>query len=77
MSWKLIESAPKDGTAVLACGLYDGREDLGVHPRTVHFKDYHPNRPGKGAWRNHLGHKEVWLTHWMPLPNPPKSNKTY
>ena len=71
MKWKPIDSAPKDGTIILACGLYKDREDLEVHPRSVCFKAYHPNAPGKGTWRNHLGHKENQLTHWIPMPKSP------
>jgi len=69
--WKPIETAPKDGTPIIACGDYD--DDFGIenHPRTVVFKTYHPNAPGKGTWRNHLGHKENHLTHWVEVPESP------
>ena len=72
--WRSIDTAPKDGTIILACGMYADRSDLGDHPRAVVWKIYHPNAPGKGAWRNHLGHKENFLTHWMPLPVAPEYN---
>lgn len=72
MGWKLMESAPKDGSIILACRSdYEDRDDLGSHPRSVRFQTFHPNAPGKGAWRNSLGHKELWLTHWMELPPDP------
>jgi len=76
-NWLPIEIAPKDGTAIIACSAgYSGRDDLGIHPRTVRFKTYHPNAPGVGCFRNHLGHKEHWLTHWMPMPaDPDETNK--
>lgn len=73
--WRPIESAPKDGTPILACALYLGRSDLGAHPRAVQWSAFHPNAPGKAAWRNMFGHKEEWLTHWMPLPLPPKETR--
>jgi hypothetical protein len=73
--WKPIGTAPKDGTIILSCGTYADRNDLGEHPRAVVWKIYHPNAPGKGTWRNHLGHKENFLTHWMPLPVAPEEDK--
>lgn len=72
--WMPIDQAPKDGTPIIACGLYADRTDLGVHPRTVRWKVYHPNAPGKGTWRNHLGHKENFLTHWIPMPGSPENH---
>lgn len=73
MSWKPIETAPKDGTVVLGCHFsYGDRNDLGAHPRAVRFQAFHPNAPGKACWRNMYGHKEQHLTHWMPLPEAPK-----
>ena len=72
--WQPIETAPKDGIAVLlyaeregwegmpriVCGLYGG-----LGPRWTIY--------GCGPTR----HGEQWLdtcvpTHWMPLPEPPK-----
>jgi len=72
--WKPIETAPMDGTIVLACGDYDPAEKFGLqsHPMTVRWEVYHPNAPGKGLWRDKNGHKMMHLTHWMPIPNPPK-----
>lgn len=74
-SWLPIETAPRDGTAIIACSDYAVRLDLGAHPRSVSWRQFHPNQPGKGDWRNHLGHKEQFLTHWMPLPVPPPSDE--
>lgn len=70
-TWRPIDTAPKDGTQILACAFYLGRSDLGASPRTVQWTSFHPNAPGKAAWRNMFGHKEEWLTHWMPRPEPP------
>lgn len=77
MDWQPIETAPKDGTFILVC--MNGYESLGSrtslptmgHPMTVAWRIYHPNAPGKGAWRDHNGHKQNFLTHWMPLPKAP------
>ena len=64
--WKLIESAPRDGTKILVCGkilhgdpfvaayhrgLYQDRDWLDMRTKTRPF--------------NHA------LTHWQPLPKPP------
>lgn len=74
MKWKAIDTAPKDGTVILACTYYDLKEKFGLagHPMTVRWEVYHPNAPGKGIWRDKNGHKMGHLTHWMPLPAPPE-----
>ena len=72
--WLPIVTAPKDGTPILACTIGYGAQDgtgLLYHPRCVQFRIFHPNAPGKGAWRNSHGHKENFLTHWMPVPTAP------
>lgn len=69
--WHPIESAPKDGTPILACaGAYRG----GLWPDgpiTVAWQRYHPNSPGKLGWRDGSGHLRPYMTHWMPLPEGP------
>lgn len=59
--WQPIETAPKDGTHVLA---YDGS-----NMTTVKWdRDYWALiEQGYYAEDN-----EWWPTHWMPLPKPPK-----
>lgn len=58
---------------ILACILgYEKRTDLGGHPRSVRWSEFHQNAPGKAAWRNMYGHKEQYLTHWSPLPLSPE-----
>lgn len=71
MTWQPLETAPKDGTPIIACADYKGRSDLGAHPRTVQWGTYHPNAPGPEAWRNLYGHKEPYMTHWVPMPASP------
>lgn len=68
-AWLPIETAPRDGTPILACHDYTQRTDLAAHPRTVAWID----RVGHGrpCWRNAYGHIERHITHWMPLPTPP------
>lgn len=77
MRWRLIDTAPKDGTPILACaGRYELRGTYVLHPAlgpiTVFWGTYHPNSPGKGEWRDGNGHRRPYITHWMPLPEPPK-----
>jgi hypothetical protein len=60
MQWKPIETAPKDGSCVLAW--FDDAEH--------HFLLYWLN----DAWRFKGTHINPIIepTHWMPLPEPPK-----
>jgi hypothetical protein len=74
-----METAPKDGTPILACRVgYETDTSYVLHPAggpiTVYFGNYHPNSPGKGEWRDGSGHRRPYLTHWMPLPEPPRSS---
>lgn len=70
-SWLTIDTAPKDGTAILACA--EGREYV---PTTAYWAAYHPNATGKQCWRTSkiCGNKIEGLTHWMPLPSPPEKS---
>lgn len=73
MQWQPIETAPKDGTTILAHnprGLaFFARQD--VVP--VHWTGW-----GGGAWENSTSGHKVFdeLTHWMPLPAPPNKHYT-
>lgn len=80
LTWKPIETAPKDGTFILACGpeysehpRHDAENPSRYHPMTVAYTSYHPNAKGQKAWRDHYGHKWQHLTHWTPLPVDPRS----
>jgi len=75
--WQPIATAPKDGTPILAC--FEGYEvdatynlHPSSHPITVYWGTYHPNSPGKNGWRDGNGHLRPYMTHWMPVPPPPK-----
>lgn len=61
MPWNSIESAPRDGQAILAV-------DQGPTPVIIFWCDWLEAhwQPLGQAWR------EVSPTHWMPLPEPPK-----
>ena len=65
MSWKKIETAPKDGTCVLVC------DENYYYPETASFRTYHPNAQGKKTWRTKSMGTKVNPTHWMPLPAKP------
>jgi hypothetical protein len=73
MNWRPIDTAPKDGTAILACAVYP---DFPRHyvPIYAVWGTYHPNAKGKVCWRTAsiCGNKLEGLTHWMPLPERPK-----
>lgn len=63
--WQPIETAPRDGTYILAW--------FSIHEhQVVAFYTY--TQLGKGRWET----KDGWSdfdsepTHWMPLPEPPK-----
>lgn len=66
--WKPIESAPKDGTHVLAGYQRPGSWRSPVYPLTSFFVF--------GQWCAHFGNGH-WKAYdpqpnvWMPLPNPP------
>jgi hypothetical protein len=75
--WRGMESAPKDGSPILVCwGEYSRKEDMILHPwrcpLTAYWGTFHPNSPGKPCWRNSQGEKLQDMSHWMPLPEPPK-----
>lgn len=69
--WLTIDSAPKDGTAILLHGLlHQPSIDAGT-PETVmgHWTEYNG-----GGWVWH-GPLAITFTHWMPLPAPPSDAK--
>lgn len=78
MKWQPIETAPKDGTWVLACVpdsdpfYVKTRGGYSLAPEAIHWAIYHPNSRGKAEWRDQYGISRPHVTHWMPLPAPPK-----
>lgn len=76
--WQPIETAPRDGTFVLGCvkppsGAWIEEYEQWQAPRTVCWRGFHPNAPGKKQWRDANG-RPFLPTHWQPLPEPPKEN---
>jgi hypothetical protein len=88
--WQPIETAPKDGTAILiAGGTYEDDEGgvsfCGPVPFTgvrIAYWDATPDATGchecwNGGPSGSAYNAEYWHepTHWMPLPNPPEVNR--
>lgn len=76
--WQPIETAPRDGRALLLWGIYAG-EINGIKDVQVIDVGYYSNGKsdyGSEGWWNSSGGDAYacWVrpTHWMPLPNPPK-----
>lgn len=63
--WQPIETAPKDGTEVLG---FSDMENIGAG----YYFDF--ILFWKGKWRTSSFLEEVYVTHWMPLPEPPKES---
>ena len=72
MSWKPIETAPKDGTNVLVYERFPkwqkwvGKDEYDSYIEIGYYQD--------GDWciRAHVPPWNNDPTHWMPLPEPPK-----
>ena len=75
--WQLIETAPQNGTIILACAL---QEDNGIYISMVMWIKGNEEliglggkRIGPNAWATYYGNDvPVILTHWMHLPDMPK-----
>ena len=83
--WQPIETAPKDGTAVLVMrntwpGIRGGRARRCDGINTVVAEWWANESGGSGAWICYMGLTQdpkcpFEPTHWMPLPEPPKGVK--
>ena len=71
--WMPIETAPKDGTAILLGSR--GGSWIGKW-LPVYVSGYRPENPWSSLMLNHDHMGEKWCkpTHWMPLPPPPTSS---
>ena len=66
MEWQPIETAPKDGTEILAFATFERRDFIAV----AQWADADPEFPNTVAgW---FWDYAIRPTHWMPLPEPPK-----
>lgn len=67
-NWHLIETAPKDGTPILAWTKHD---DWGDGRRVLWWGE-HPTVIWVTSWTD--GHHHSYRpTHWQPLPEPPSN----
>jgi hypothetical protein len=68
MDWQPIETAPKDGSFVLAYNAGSMFQDMVEETMwIVQFSG--------GRWRIALDGQSAQPTHWMPLPAPPAPNQ--
>lgn len=81
MKWRPIETAPKDGTAVLLGGRWKPFDILKGgewHQQIFRWGSYSSANDAESEWWSdaHIGvrsdHWNVEWTHWMPLPEPPE-----
>lgn len=70
MKWQPIETAPRDGTRILATWAYTWSQS-GVHIEACEFGE-------SGGWfYTYDGDApSTPPTHWMPLPEPPEQEQT-
>ncbi len=69
MNWQPIETAPKDGTHLLLVAPERDFVRSGRWSKTRHkwLLDFAPNMASTAA--------HAMVTHWMPLPDPPKDGE--
>lgn len=72
MEWQPIETAPKDGTAILA---YTNSEVLSLYwSDSIWAAVNNPVQKQGGGWVQEVNRSDTYVycpTHWMPLPPPP------
>lgn len=67
--WQSIETAPKDGTRILAYGVIGLEQNAGIS--TVKW-DWPGEWHADPCEASEYSPEKCSLTHWMPLPEPPK-----
>lgn len=75
--WRTIDSAPKDGTAVLFFGRWKGFDivpggepHIGIYSWSTFMSDG-TGHQWIGEGLSTMSNTNVEYTHWMPLPPPP------
>lgn len=65
--WQPIETAPKDGTEILALGIYDNIWDYSV----IWYNKY--SFDPQNCWSDCSGRNssDKYYKYWQPLPKPP------
>ena len=66
MKWQPIETAPKDGTWVLA---YWPTMSITLYPKVAF------NMGDEYGWETPDDYGQIFPTHWMPLPEPPQPDR--
>lgn len=73
--WQPIETAPKDGTAILAYSRQAGLEGKLLRSHGVKVTWWRTDRARDGFTGWGEFNDQFWpATHWTPLPEPPKSD---
>ena len=74
--WQPIDTAPKDGTYILLGWPRKHGPESGIVliGAWLNIESADVNEPeGWWGWNDYLGFAKVaFMTHWMPLPEPPK-----
>lgn len=76
MKWEKIESAPKDGTAVLLWEQYSTNPFVGYwYEHGKRWTVCHEHVDAEGGWdgANVVDKLSMPITHWCPLPPPPST----
>lgn len=69
--WQLIETAPKDGSDIIAAGRCSWGWDIKIVSWTNSYgDDYKWIQPSNSGAEDLL--PKTYFTHWMPLPLPPR-----
>lgn len=78
MEWQPIETAPKDGTAILLWEQYSAAPFVGWWvPSCQEWTVSKEHVSAEGGWdgANVVDLLVAPITHWMPLPKPPSNVK--
>lgn len=76
--WKTIDSAPKDGTAVLLyrpLAFKTNDEEIAIQRTTSYEIHCWESTIPKGTDGKNFTEGSCYATHWMPLPKPPSSQE--